>query len=144
MHTAELDPLRIRIASAVGSGPTSLAAFDAALRVVGLENYNLIPLSSVIPAGAVLERARLSAPPGEYGDRLYVVLARHETTEIGEEAWAGLGWTQDEFRSSLAAIADGRFDVEPLVTKVVGLDGVADAFEELASPVEHAKILIVP
>ena len=55
-----------------------------------------------------------------------------------------LGWTPDEFRRSLGAVADGSFDVEPLVTKEVDLDGVAGAFEELASPVEHAKILIVP
>jgi arginine decarboxylase len=85
----------IKITSAVGSGPTELGAFDAALRNAGIENYNLIPLSSVIPGGAVLERTRFSTPPDEYGDRLYVVIARHEATQLGAEAWAGLGWTQE-------------------------------------------------
>jgi arginine decarboxylase len=87
--------LQIKIASAVGSGPTPLAAFDAALRNAGIENYNLIPLSSVIPPAATLERARFSARPREYGQRLYVVMARHESSQAGEEAWAGLGWTQE-------------------------------------------------
>jgi arginine decarboxylase len=87
--------MRIRIASAVGSGPTTLAAFDAALHQAGIENYNLIPLSSVIPTAAVLERTRISTPPSEYGHRLYVVMARHMTSQVGEEAWAGLGWTQE-------------------------------------------------
>ena len=87
--------MQIEIASAVGSAPTALGAFDAALRNAGIENYNLIPLSSVIPPGAVLERTRFSAPPSEYGHRLYVVMARHETAQVGEEAWAGLGWTQE-------------------------------------------------
>jgi arginine decarboxylase len=87
--------MQIRITSAVGSGPTALAAFDAALRNAGIESYNLIPLSSVIPPAARLERSRFSAPPGEYGRRLYVVMARHEACEPGEEAWAGLGWTQE-------------------------------------------------
>lgn len=87
--------MRIKITSAVGSGPTTLAAFDAALQKAGIENYNLIPLSSVIPTGAALERTRVSTPPGEYGHRLYVVMARHVTSEVGEEAWAGLGWTQE-------------------------------------------------
>ena len=87
--------MQIKITSAVGSGPTPLAAFDAALRSAGIENYNLIPLSSVIPTAARLERSRYSSPPSEYGHRLYVVMARHETSEIGEEAWAGLGWTQE-------------------------------------------------
>ena len=87
--------MRIKITSAAGSGPTPLAAFDAALRNAGVENYNLIPLSSVIPTAAVLERGRHATPPSEYGNRLYVVMARHETSQLGEEAWAGLGWTQE-------------------------------------------------
>lgn len=95
-NTRRVGSLRIRIASGVGRGPTPLAAFDAALRKAGLENYNLIPLSSVIPSGAELERSRSSPPPGHYGDRLYVVMARHDATRVGEEAWAGLGWTQED------------------------------------------------
>ena len=51
--------------------------------------------TSVIPGAAVLERGRFSSPPSEYGHRLYVVMARHETSQAGEEAWAGLGWTQE-------------------------------------------------
>ena len=88
--------MQIKITSAVGSGPTPLAAFDAALRNAGIENYNLIPLSSVIPTAAVLERSRIFSPPAEYGHRLYVVMSRHETSQLGEEAWAGLGWTQED------------------------------------------------
>ena len=87
--------MRIKIISGVGSGPTALAAFDAALRSAGVESYNLILLSSVIPSAALLERSRFVASPGEYGHRLYVVMARHDTSQLGEEAWAGLGWTQE-------------------------------------------------
>lgn len=87
--------MRIKIVSAVGRAPTGLAAFDAALRNAGVENYNLIALSSVIPTGAVLERAPFATSAGEYGHRLYVVIARHETTQVGKEVWAGLGWTQE-------------------------------------------------
>jgi arginine decarboxylase len=88
--------LIIRIASAVGTGPTELGAFDAALQNAGVENYNLIPLSSVIPPAATLELARFTTPPSEYGDRLYVVMAREAASTVGEEAWAGLGWTQED------------------------------------------------
>lgn len=87
--------MQIKITSAVGTGPTTLGAFDAALRGAGIENYNLIALSSVIPTGAELVRTRFVTPPDEYGHRLYVVMARHETSNPGEEAWAGLGWTQE-------------------------------------------------
>lgn len=55
-----------------------------------------------------------------------------------------LGWTGSEFQESLRSIAAGDIDVEPLITGQVDLDGVPGAFEELASPMEHAKILVVP
>jgi arginine decarboxylase len=83
------------VTAGCAEGPTALAAFDAALLQTGAANYNLILLSSVIPPGCSIERARFVTPPDEYGHRLYVVLARHDEHEIGSEAWAGLGWTQE-------------------------------------------------
>jgi len=53
-----------------------------------------------------------------------------------------LGYTQDEFATTLGHIAGGRIETAPLITGHVGVDGVARAFEELASPDRHAKILV--
>jgi len=55
-----------------------------------------------------------------------------------------LGYTQDEFTAILGHIAAGRIPVAPLVTGTVGLDGVAGAFAELASPERHVKIMVAP
>ena len=55
-----------------------------------------------------------------------------------------LGYTPEEFASSLQAIAEGQIDVAPLVTGRVGVDGVPAAFETLAKPDQHAKILVEP
>jgi threonine dehydrogenase-like Zn-dependent dehydrogenase len=55
-----------------------------------------------------------------------------------------LGYTQDEFTATLGHIAAGQIPVAPLVTGMVGLDGVAGAFAELASPERHAKIMVKP
>jgi threonine dehydrogenase-like Zn-dependent dehydrogenase len=55
-----------------------------------------------------------------------------------------LGYTPEEFEATLGHIAGGRIPVAPLVTGTVGIDGVAGAFEELASPERHAKILVRP
>jgi arginine decarboxylase len=85
----------IIITTGTAQGPTALAAFDAALLRAGVANYNLIPLSSVIPPMTVLKRTLFVTPPHEYGHRLYVVMARGEADEIGQQAWAGLGWTQE-------------------------------------------------
>jgi threonine dehydrogenase-like Zn-dependent dehydrogenase len=45
---------------------------------------------------------------------------------------------------TLAAIADGRLEVAPLVTGRVGVEGVAQAFRDLDDPDQHAKILVEP
>ena len=87
--------MRIQITTGLGEGPTQLAAFDAALLAAGVANYNLLCLSSVIPAGAAIVRAHYQTPEDEYGFRLYVVMARHSAARAGEAAWAGLGWTQE-------------------------------------------------
>src|SRR5262249_6417122 len=55
-----------------------------------------------------------------------------------------LGYTPDEFAGTLRHIAEGAIPVAPLLTGRVGLDGVAKAFEDLASPDRHAKILVEP
>ncbi len=89
--------LTIEIATGVGRGPTAIAAFDAALREAGVHNYNLIRLSSVVPPASeikVLAEGTAAKPPGDWGDRLYVVYAAQEATLPGEEAWAGVGWVQ--------------------------------------------------
>jgi hypothetical protein len=50
----------------------------------------------------------------------------------------------DEFAETLHAIAEGLVSVDPLITGIVGLDGVPDAFATLGSPDEHVKIVVEP
>lgn len=78
------------------SGPTALAAFDAALQQAGVADRNLLRLSSIIPAGAVIEDdTGDTGCDGEWGDRLYVVMAEERVERHHEEAWAGIAWCQD-------------------------------------------------
>jgi threonine dehydrogenase-like Zn-dependent dehydrogenase len=55
-----------------------------------------------------------------------------------------LGYTPEEFARTLHTIAEGRIPVEPLITGVVDVDGVPQAFADLASPERHAKIVVEP
>ena len=86
-------PISIRTAS--GTGRTSLSAWDDALWLAGVANYNLIRLSSVIP-----QQSRLSFTTepvaGEHGDQLYCVYASTLAENPGDTAWAGIGWTRAE------------------------------------------------
>lgn len=85
----------IYVARGVGRAPTELAAYDAALADVGLHNYNLVSVSSVIPAEATVERVDRAPDLGPAGNRLTVVQARATTSAADEEpnpAAAGIGW----------------------------------------------------
>lgn len=87
--------MQIPIVAGVGYGSTLLSAFDDALCAVGVHNYNLIPLTSVIPPGAAVTLLdRHAAPEDAHGHRLYVVKAEVRADEVGRIAGAGLGWYQ--------------------------------------------------
>jgi threonine dehydrogenase-like Zn-dependent dehydrogenase len=55
-----------------------------------------------------------------------------------------LGYTPDEFAGSLRLLAEGHVDAASLVTGRVGIDGVARAFDDLANPEAHTKIIVEP
>jgi len=55
-----------------------------------------------------------------------------------------LGYTPEEFAHSLRLIAEGEVDAASLVTATVGIDGVAQAFADLANPEAHTKIIVEP
>src|SRR5215475_13543216 len=55
-----------------------------------------------------------------------------------------LGYTPEEFAYSLRLIAEGAVDAASLVTGSVGIDGVAKAFDDLANPETHTKIIVEP
>lgn len=70
---------------------TAMASYDAALAAANVHNYNLLPVSSVIPEGATVEEVDSVPDLGRAGDRVTVVEAR--TTTDGARVSAGLGWT---------------------------------------------------
>lgn len=88
--------MQIQVSEGVGVGPTELSAFDQALVKAGVANYNLICLSSVLPPRS--DVSIVDKPPkieGNWGDRLYLVMAQMRTSRRNQEAWAGIGWIQD-------------------------------------------------
>jgi len=54
------------------------------------------------------------------------------------------GYAPEEFAATLTNIAEGQINAEPILTGSVGVSGVAQAFEDLANPEAHAKILVEP
>jgi len=114
--------IQIRLSRSHSEGPTRLAAFDAALVAAGLKNFNLLPLSSVIPIGAQVDVVGPGDQlKGRHGDLLYCVYAAAYATTPGAEAWAGLAW-------ALSADGSGAgLFVEHSSTTEADLDAMLDA-----------------
>ena len=70
----------------------------------------------------------------------------HPMLGIGRELSIQFALAYDpmEFAAALQAIADGKIDLSPWLTGTVGVEGVPQAFADLADPEHHAKSLVVP
>lgn len=122
----------LQLAAAVGTGPTELAAFDDALLQVGAANYNLVRLSSVIPPASHVTECdgAMSSPGGSWGDRLYVVYAEQRASCPGEQAWAGVGWTQDQTGKGFFVEHEGSSEL-----------GVRDQIDATLGHLQHGRRL---
>ena len=104
--------MKIILTSGIGEGNTKLAAFDKALNDAGIANYNLIPLSSVIPKNAEIVEGKFTSKKEEYGHKLYVVIAHREEDRIGKGCFAGLGWVQAKDGKGLFVEHEGETEEE--------------------------------
>ncbi|UTF53223.1 pyruvoyl-dependent arginine decarboxylase [Natronosalvus rutilus] len=85
----------IRVVWGSAAGPTKMAAYDGALADAGIENYNLVTVSSVIPATARVEAVGTAPDLGPVGNRLTVVQG-HATAADNEPASAALAWAESD------------------------------------------------
>jgi threonine dehydrogenase-like Zn-dependent dehydrogenase len=97
----------------------------------------------------VIEQIMASAAPGA---RIVVVgvCMGKDTIEplfgIGKELNIQyvLAYTPEEFGTMLRHVAEGKIPTDPLITGTIGVGGVPKAFQDLASPENHVKIMIEP
>lgn len=147
---ADLSPARRALATTMGAhevvDPAVEPSFDAWARAG--RGRPLVAFEAIGVPG-IIDGALRDAP---VGTRLVVVGvcmqpdAIHPFFGISKELHIQfvLGYDPMEFAESLRAIAEGDIDVAPMITAEVGLDGVPQAFADLASPETHCKILVVP
>jgi len=85
--------MEIKILSSKAEGKTLTSAFDLALAKVGLQNYNLIKISSIIPKDAkVIKAEKYENPDKKVGDILHVVISEKSSNVKGKIITCGLGW----------------------------------------------------
>jgi hypothetical protein len=141
---ADFSPKRRELAATMGAGqtvdPAQGSPFDAAKPAVV---FDAVGVPGIIDD--VMRRAR-------HGTRLVVVGVCmqadtvHPFFAIAKEISVQfvLAYDPQEFGTALRAIAEGDIDVSPMITGTVGLEGVGTAFDDLADPERHCKILVTP
>ncbi len=147
---ADFSPARRALAEHLGCDevvdPAVERAIDAWRRIDGTKP--LVVFEAVGVPGMIEQTMRM-APRGS---RILIVGACmqedriHPMLGVGKELSLQfvLGYEPHEFAASLEAIADERVDLAPLLTGVVTIDGVPQAFADLGNPDAHAKILVEP
>ena len=85
--------MQITVVRGTGRGPTETAAYDAALVDAGVGDFNLVRVSSVVPADAIVTVADTPPDLGSPGERLTAVVSDRVAGPGDPEAVAGLGWT---------------------------------------------------
>lgn len=114
---------RVGIAWGTGEGHTELGALDAALAAAGVGDYNLVRLSSVIPAGAAVELVGTHERCFPVGQPVACVIA--DATGSKGTVAAGLGWSLAE--EGGVFMEEGAGDAETCRKKLIA--GVRDGRE---------------
>ena len=147
---SDFSPKRRALAEALGADvvvdPSATTVIDAWRKVDGLRP--LVIFEAVGVPGMINEAMRM-APKNA---RILVVGACMQQDHfypmlgIGRELNLQfvLGYEPAEFAGALTALADGRIDLAPWITGRVDIDGIPQAFADLADPQVHAKILVTP
>jgi arginine decarboxylase len=84
-------PSRVFFTNGVGSHKHKLQSFELALRDAGIASYNLVRVSSILPAGCkIVSRAKGTALL-KAGEIVFCVLAQSETDEPNRLVGSGVG-----------------------------------------------------
>lgn len=121
----------MRLAERVGAAPRGPVVFECVGRPGMIEQVvtDAPLLSRVVVVGVCMEP-----------DTFRPTIANAKELELR----FAFGYSPAEFHETLSLLGKGKVDPRPLITGTVGLDGVAEAFEQLGTAEHHAKILLAP
>ncbi len=145
---ADLSPARRSLAERMGADvvvdPRETPAIEAWRRIDG--SRPLVVFEAVGVPGMIDSVMRMAPRDARIvvvgvcmqADRLYPLVG------IGKELSIQfvLAYTPQEFADALRSIAEGTVDLAPWITGTVDIAGVPQAFLDLGSPDEHAKIMV--
>ncbi len=88
---AVLLPKEVFFVSGIGRHEDRLMSFELALRNAGIERFNLVPVSSILPPGCVVVEKEEGLRKLHPGEIVFCVMARYTSCEEGKEIFASIG-----------------------------------------------------
>lgn len=121
-----LIPKKVFFVSGKGYHKTKLAAFEQALRDAGIEKYNIVSVSSILPPHCIEIQKQDGLKQLHTGQILYCVLAREESNEYNRIIAASIGVAKPADKGQYGYLSEYHdFGKKP--------EKVADIAEDLAA-----------
>ncbi|AGK61602.1 arginine decarboxylase [Archaeoglobus sulfaticallidus PM70-1] len=92
----KLVPKKVFLVSGKGSHSDALVSFELALRDAGIEKFNLVTVSSILPPNCEIvdkEEGLKHLSPGEI---VFTVMARYTSNQAGKKIFASIGLARPE------------------------------------------------
>jgi arginine decarboxylase len=86
-----LVPSKVFFVTGVGKHSDPLVSFELALRDAGIEKFNLVQVSSILPPGCEKVTAENGISMLKPGQVVFTVMARHTSNEAGKKIFASIG-----------------------------------------------------
>ncbi len=119
-----LIPKKVFFVSGAGKHKDPLVSFELALRDAGIEKFNLVPVSSILPPGCEFVDKKEGLSQLKPGQIVFTVMAKYTSNEKGKKIFASIAAAkpEDETKNGYVAEHSGEW-----------YEGASDHAEEIAS-----------
>ena len=106
MNPINLVPKKVFFVSGAGRHEDALVSFELALRDAGIEKFNLVPVSSILPPECEFVEKEEGLSELKPGQIVFVVMARHTSNEEGKKIFASIAAAKPDDDSKNGYIAE--------------------------------------
>ncbi|MBO8182463.1 MAG: arginine decarboxylase, pyruvoyl-dependent [Archaeoglobus sp.] len=106
MDNANLIPKKVFFVSGAGKHEDALVSFELALRDAGIEKFNLVPVSSILPPNCEFVEKEEGLAELKPGQIVFVVMAKYTSNERGKKIFASIAAAKPEDDSKNGYIAE--------------------------------------
>ena len=112
MITSPIVPKEVFLTRGIGRDEDKLIAFEYALRDARIQQFNLVPVSSIIPPNCKLVPIDEGLKELKDGQILFLVLSKKESNKLNETVSASISITFPSDPTKYGYVAENGFDCE--------------------------------